>query len=366
MIVNHIYQIENNTIVFPAMHHYTRRQFCRNASRITLGVPAISFIPFYQVMENSFHSEEIGNKNTTAYEYRELYQSHEIYQGHPESPERVRAIHSKLENDALLKKVSRTIPHKDPMPHIKRIHSSAHIKAIDNIPETGDVAKEAVSGVLGAVDMVCNNKFRNAFCNVRPPGHHATNSGRMEGFCYYNNVAVAVKYAQHQYQLGKVLIIDWDYHHGNGTEHFFYDDPGVLFFSTHNRRDYPGTGVPANTGAGEGKGLNINVHCDCGTTDDEMMSAWEEHLIPAVKHFQPEIIFISAGFDSRKDDLLGCFDVTDSGFIRLTQTAMDIARTYSQGRIVSVLEGGYNISGLASAASAHLQTLINYSPSGLL
>ena len=159
----------------------------------------------------------------------------------------------------------------------------------------------------------------------------------------------------------KILIVDWDYHHGNGTENAFWEDSTVLFFSTHNWHAYPQTGDPARQGEGPGTGYNINVHFDCGATDDQIVRAFEEQLLPAAERFQPDFILISAGFDSRQDDLLGCFSFTDPGFKRLTRMVMDLAETTCGGKIVSLLEGGYNVDGLAMAVEAHVSELLSHS-----
>jgi hypothetical protein len=192
----------------------------------------------------------------------------------------------------------------------------------------------------------------------RPPGHHANNTGREEGFCFYSNAAIAARYAQRVHGFERVLILDWDYHHGNATQNAFYDDPTVLFFSTHDWQAYPGTGDPALTGQGDGTGFNINRHLDCGARDLDMLRLWDQALLPAVSRFQPDFIIVSAGFDSRRDDLLGCFDLTDDVFRRMTRTALELADEYAEGRLVSLLEGGYNVEGNALAAAAHLETLI--------
>ena len=176
----------------------------------------------------------------------------------------------------------------------------------------------------------------------------------------FNHVAIAAKYAQKMYDLKKILIIDWDYHHGNSTEYFFYKDPTVLFFSTHDQFAYPLTGDPRKKGDGPGKGFNINVHLPCGTLDNDILRSFEKYLVSPAEQFKPELILISAGFDSRENDPLGCFKVTNNGFIRLTEFVMRLAKKYSNNRIISVLEGGYNLKGNASAAVAHVKTLMNY------
>jgi acetoin utilization deacetylase AcuC-like enzyme len=246
----------------------------------------------------------------------------------------------------------------DPMSHIRGHHTPEHVESVRRIDVTGPVAELVVAGALGAVDAVASGAVKNAFCAARPPGHHANNTGREEGFCFYSNAAIAARYAQRVYRYERVLIIDWDYHHGNGTQNAFYDDPSVLFFSTHDWQAYPGTGDPSLTGQGDGSDLNINAHLDCGSRDVDMLRHWDSKLLPAVSRFQPDFIIVSAGFDSRRDDLLGCFDLTDDVFRRMTRTAMDLAEDYTGGRLVSLLEGGYNVEGNALAAAAHVETLL--------
>lgn len=220
------------------------------------------------------------------------------------------------------------------------------------------ICRLAVSGALSAVDSVCSGQVRNAFCAIRPPGHHAANNGEF-GFCFYNNVAIAARYAQKRHKLNKILIVDWDYHHGDGTEWAFYDDPSVLVFSTHALYAFPGSGAADKTGAGEGKGFNINVPLPRGANDEAIIRAFEERLLPAAERFQPDLILISAGFDARKDDLLGDFNITDEGFARLTKMVMAIADQHAGSRLVSILEGGYNTEGLALAVEAHLNVLMD-------
>jgi len=248
-------------------------------------------------------------------------------------------------------------PHADPMPFIATEHTAEHVEAIRRIPVTGPLAELAVAGALGSVDAVARGNVRNAFCAIRPPGHHANNTGAEEGFCYFSNAAITARYAQ---SLGfeKVLIIDWDYHHGNGTQNRFYDDPTVLFYSTHDWAAYPETGDPGLVGEGDGRGTNINVHLDCGSRDADMLRAWTDKLEPAVVAFDPDFVIVSAGFDSRRDDLLGCFDVTDDAFRRMTRWAMDFADSCCEGRLVSLLEGGYNVEGLAIATAEHVEVLL--------
>jgi acetoin utilization deacetylase AcuC-like enzyme len=287
------------------------------------------------------------------------FANHHIMPQHPESPARYRRLRDELEVSELLSKVTLLKPKSKIESELLLIHSANHVASIKrHDPEAHQASMLATGGVLVAVDAVCKGLLDNAFCASRPPGHHATNTGKEEGFCYYNHVAIAARYAQKRYKLKRILIVDWDYHHGNGTEWAFYHDPSVLFFSTHDSEAYPGTGSPEKTGTGPGKGFNINVHLPCGSGDEEIIAAFEEKLIPAVTEFKPDLILLSAGFDSREDDLLGCYKVSDQGFIQLTEIMLRLAKQHCDGKLVSVLEGGYNLTGNAKASVAHLKTLM--------
>jgi acetoin utilization deacetylase AcuC-like enzyme len=296
--------------------------------------------------------------NKTGFVTHDRYIDHVLFTYHPESPDRIRAIRRRLGQTGLDKQVVPLPLLDDPLEHIRQIHCDDHIRNIMDMEETGEIAALAAAGALGGAKAVCEGTVLNAFCALRPPGHHATDTGQEEGFCFFNNIAIAARYCQRVHNIERVLIVDWDFHHGNGTEWAFYEDPTVLFFSTHNQRAYPGTGSPSKKGKGAGLGYNINVHLGCRCTDREMIEAWKTHLLPAAKKFQPQIVLISAGFDSRVDDPLGCFDVTDAGFVTLTKMAMQIASEHAGGRVVSFLEGGYNVEGLAGAVCAHIRTLL--------
>ncbi|NOQ81083.1 MAG: histone deacetylase [Methylophaga sp.] len=290
----------------------------------------------------------------------ERFIEHQISTAHPESPARYQGLKQHLLEHNVVNSVTLIRPKDAVESYLSLVHSQNHIDSIKTSqPETHRHALIATGGVLAAVDEVCTGKLRNAFCASRPPGHHARDTGQEEGFCYYNHIAIAARYAQKQYNLKKILIIDWDYHHGNGTEWAFYSDPNVLFFSTHDMFAYPGTGSPSKKGEGAGIGFNINVHLGCGATDNDIVEAFQKNLLPVVDTFSPELILISAGFDSRRDDLLGCYDVTDEGFITLTEMVKTLADKHCGGRVVSILEGGYNIQGNASAVTAHVLALMN-------
>ncbi len=298
--------------------------------------------------------------NKTAFFTHSMFLKHHIAPRHPESPERIKHIHQMMSSTGISSQLVNADINTDPGNWLESVHSRQHIESIrKNTPLAHEVASTGAGIVLAAVEQVIEKKADNAFCAIRPPGHHALNTGREEGFCYYNNIAIAARFAQQQYDLNRILIIDWDFHHGNATEAIFYDDPGVLFFSTHDQYAYPETGDPARKGSGKGEGYNINVHLPCGTGDEGVIDAFQSILMPAANVFQPELVLVSAGFDSRKDDPLGCFEITNEGFIALTKIAIQIAKVHCQGRLVSILEGGYNLRGNAEAVVAHVSTLLN-------
>jgi acetoin utilization deacetylase AcuC-like enzyme len=222
--------------------------------------------------------------------------------------------------------------------------------------ESYRVAQLAVGGALAAVDAVVSGQARNAFAAVRPPGHHALPEHAM-GFCLFNNIAVTARYAQRRYCLDRVLIVDWDVHHGNGTQAIFYEDPTVLYFSTHQYPFYPGTGSAQETGAGPGKGFTLNVPLAAGAGDAEIVSAFRDQLVPATQAFQPQLVMMSAGFDAHRDDPLAQLRVTEGGYAELTRMVMELAESFAGGRVVSLLEGGYNLQALARSVEVHLAVL---------
>lgn len=298
-----------------------------------------------------------------------IYKSHETGVGHPESPARYDAVMQAI--TPLADSLTRIKPRAASLDELTLVHTSAYIaiaereiRAGRSALSTGDTnisehsyeaAVQAVGGVLNAVDAVVSGAAANAFCCVRPPGHHARPAQGM-GFCIFNNIAIAARYAQRHHGIGKVLIVDWDVHHGNGTQDTFYQDGSVFFFSTHQWPWYPGTGLASETGEGAGKGTTMNRPFPAGS-GKEILAAFREDLRRAADAFKPELVLVSAGFDSRRGDPLGDFTLSDDDFASLTTWMLEIAGEHASGRLVSVLEGGYNLSGLASASAVHVKAL---------
>ncbi|OVE73380.1 hypothetical protein BVX94_04015 [bacterium B17] len=319
--------------------------------------------------------EQVKRSKSTGLVYDDVYLKHLTGPGHPECPERLKAIMKRLEASGLLKRLVRIAPSVEPMEWIKTVHSAGYVKHVEKsclsgqgyvdtmdspaCEESYDVALKAVSGVLSAVDAVMAGKVRNVFCAIRPPGHHALPEKAM-GFCLFNNVAVAARYIQKKHKLKKILIVDWDVHHGNGTHDVFYDDPTVMYFSVHQYPHYPGSGIAAQTGSGAGKGTTINVPLAMGSCDKELEDSFKVSLFPAARKFKPDFVLISAGFDAHVADPLAGLGVTAKGFGRLTGMVMKIASESGENRIVSMLEGGYGLSGLADSVEEHVSQMMKY------
>ncbi len=302
----------------------------------------------------------------------DVYAKHDTGEFAYENALRLRAVGRGLEESGLMMRLRRVEPRRAGLEWVETVHDSEYIETVKRDVASGarelstghtlicrdslDVALWAVGGVLAGCDEVMAGKSRRVFCAVRPPGHHAS-AGRGMGFCIFNNAAVAARYVQKKYGLRRVLVVDWDLHHGNGTQDIFYRDGSVFYFSTHQWPWYPWTGAANEIGEGDGKGATLNVPLPAGSGDLEFLEAFEGKLRPAMDRFRPEFVLVSAGFDSRTGDPLGRFRVTDEGFAKLTAILTDISRDHAAGRLVSILEGGYSLEGLASAVSAHIRAL---------
>jgi acetoin utilization deacetylase AcuC-like enzyme len=300
-----------------------------------------------------------------------VYEKHDTGPGHPESAERYRVLEAAL--DALppefLRLPGRTAAVSDILlAHEHYYHDLVYqdVESFADQLRTGDtaiceesydVAREATGAVLNAVDAVMRGGVSSVFCAVRPPGHHATATRGM-GFCIFNHVAIAARYLQQNHGIGRVAIIDWDVHHGNGTEEIFIEDPSVLYVSLHEKDIYPYTGPATERGRGAGEGSTLNIPLPGFSDGAIALAAWDEQITPAIDAFQPEFILISAGFDARIDDPIGCLRWSDETFAEMTRRCVAHAEKWCGGKIVSVLEGGYNPQGLASAAVAHVKAFV--------
>lgn len=317
---------------------------------------------------------DMKGKTQTGLLLDEVFERHDTGSGHPETAGRVKAVAEKLKTEGLVAKCGKLEFRRATDDEILLCHTPDYLKLVRREIDgqssgqlsTGDtvfgrqsleVATLAVGGVLNAVDTVVKGGAGNAFAVVRPPGHHA-NADTGMGFCIFNNVAVAARHAQKKHGLERVLIVDWDVHHGNGTQDIFYQDGTVVYFSTHQHPWYPGTGMAGETGEGKGRGATINHPLPAGTGMAKIEAAFRESLLPAMAKFKPELVLLSAGFDSRSGDPLGQFRLADTDFVKLTNLLLTLAGEHCEGRLVSVLEGGYSLEGLASAAAAHLGALI--------
>jgi acetoin utilization deacetylase AcuC-like enzyme len=289
---------------------------------------------------------------------------------HPENPHRLVAIDRELERLDLIAGRPEIPFEEAGIEQLTRVHDRRYIDLLHDATLTGggwldgdtflgptslEVAKLGCGAAIAAVDAALDGVCARSFVLARPPGHHATPVRGM-GFCLLNTIAVAAEQAKAR-GLERVLIVDWDVHHGNGTQDAFYEDGDILFFSTHQSPHYPGTGMRNETGTGAGQGRTINVPLPAGQGDDDYLAVFDEVLSPATERFRPELVLVSAGFDAHRRDPLGGMRLTAMGFARLAQRVVDLADRFAQGRVVAVLEGGYDPEGLAGSVSAVLRVL---------
>ncbi|HNY73127.1 MAG TPA: histone deacetylase [Syntrophales bacterium] len=309
--------------------------------------------------------------NRTGVVVDERYLRHGEGYYHPESPRRLESLYAMLQHPGMEGKYTIIAPRYATHEEIGLVHSPSYIGLVASTagksyysldadtqtsPESYDTAKLAVGGVLNAVEAVMNGQVDNAFAFVRPPGHHAGKE-RGAGFCLFNNVAVGARYALGKYGLKRILIADWDLHHGDGTQEIFYRDKKVLYFSTHQYPAYPGSGTFTETGQGDGSGYTVNVPLKARTDDALHVKAFRGILQPVALKFQPELVLLSAGFDSYFQDPLGDMRVTPKGYVYMMRILLDITAACCGGRLVAVLEGGYNVEGLTESVKLVLREM---------
>ena len=310
---------------------------------------------------------------TTGFIYDPAYLRHDTGPGHPESPARLTATMNLLEKQPWFGGLRRLDPGPCDPALIEAIHHPGYIARVEKACRDGDryldsmdtaicsesydIALLAAGGLVKLADAIMEGDIRNGFALVRPPGHHAEKETAM-GFCLFNNVAILARYLQKRYDLEKILILDWDVHHGNGTQHSFYDDPSVLYISTHQYPYYPGSGAESETGTGRGEGFTLNCPMPAGSGDKDYEAVFTGRILPRIDEFKPDFIIVSAGFDAHTGDPLAQMNLSTEFFGWMTARMMEKADACCDGRLVSALEGGYDLSDLAASVAEHLRVLM--------
>jgi len=308
----------------------------------------------------------------TGFLYDPSFLEHRTERGHPERSERLSATMEHLERQEWFNGLTGIAPRLADRRWVEAVHSGEYIDRAEQACRRGqrhldvldvsiserswDVALLAAGGALELADRVIASEVSNAFGLVRPPGHHAEKATAL-GFCLFNNVAVLARYLQIRHGLDKVLILDWDVHHGNGTQHTFEEDPSVLYVSLHQYPFYPGTGAASETGVGRGEGATLNCPMSAGATDTDYERAFRERVLPKMDAFAPEAVIISAGFDAHRADPLANIELSTGFFGWMTERMMEVADKHAGGRLVSLLEGGYDLDALARCVAIHLSVL---------
>jgi acetoin utilization deacetylase AcuC-like enzyme len=301
------------------------------------------------------------------------FEEHDTGPGHPERPERLRVIRRTLAESGLAGRCERVEPEPADDRQLARVHEPAHIQRVDEVcaagerlidsmdtaicPDSARIARLAAGSVSALCGRVWRGELTSAFAALRPPGHHAERDLAM-GFCLFNNVAVAARQLQAEYGAGRVLIIDWDVHHGNGTQHIFEEDGSVFYASIHQWPLYPGTGGRDETGRGEGVGTTLNCPLPPGSGDGPFLQALRDEIVPAAGRFDPEFVLLSAGFDAHTADPLANLEVSTEAFVEATRIVVELAASCAGGKLVSVLEGGYDLEALPACVAEHLRVLL--------
>ncbi|KAA3616165.1 MAG: histone deacetylase [Calditrichaeota bacterium] len=308
--------------------------------------------------------------NTALY-FDELFVEHDTGDSHPEAPARLEKIVHHLRYQKMWHPYLQEITRRATKDELRRIHSAAYVDQIERACQSGlkqldadtwiceksyEAAALAAGAGLQAVSAVMNGKFKNAFCIVRPPGHHAEHNKAM-GFCLFNNVAIAARELLQVYELNRVMIIDWDVHHGNGTQNVFYDNPHVYYLSIHQWPLYPQTGKLEEVGVEAGIGANKNIPIQAGTSAEDYLDKFKLEIEKSFNYYQPEFVLISAGFDAHVNDPLADLSLQDHDFYEMTQFVCEMAGGSAKGRVVSFLEGGYALTALADSVEAHIRAL---------
>ena len=308
----------------------------------------------------------------TGFHYDPVYLQHDTGRGHPECSERLTATMQYLKDQPFFKQLQPVATRTADLQWIETVHDRNYIHRAKTTCDAGapfldsmdvsvsknsfNVALQAAGSALELADQIISAKLDNGFALIRPPGHHAENTMAL-GFCLFNNVAILARYLQQQHGLDKIMILDWDVHHGNGTQHTFEDDPSVLYISTHQYPYYPGTGAWYETGTGRGEGTTLNCPMAAGSGDLEYEAAFVKKILPRIDQFRPEIIIISAGFDAHVNDPLGNINLSTEFYGWMTRVLMEKADNYAKGRLISLLEGGYNLKMLPRCIAEHLKVL---------
>jgi acetoin utilization deacetylase AcuC-like enzyme len=309
---------------------------------------------------------------TTGISYASAFLDHDTGPGHPERRERLIATLDHLRAQSWFNELRMHEPRVPDPAWLETIHSPEYIaraaatcrsgaRFLDSMDvsvsrESFEIAQLAAGAAMGLADAVVAGEILNGFALIRPPGHHAEHDMAL-GFCVFNNVAILARYLQKEHGLDKVLILDWDVHHGNGTQHSFEEDPSVLYVSTHQYPFYPGTGAYYEEGTGRGRGATLNCPMPAGSTNREYEQAFLERILPKIDHFRPEFVILSAGFDAHREDPLAQMELTTEFYGWMSERMMEMADRHADGRIVSVLEGGYNLKYLPLCVAEHLAVL---------